>query len=67
MKYFTLLISLFFLSIAANAQKGGFALKGQLTDSLQKQQLGAATVSLVGFTRRRCCASTPTAQADAQK
>lgn len=59
MKYFTLLISLFFLSIAANAQKGGFALKGQLTDSLQKQQVGDATVSLVnakdsslvGFTR----------------
>ncbi len=60
MKYLIFLLGLVFLSASiASAQKTGFTVKGQLTDSLQKQQVNDATVSLVnakdsslvGFTR----------------
>lgn len=60
MKYLIFLVGLVFLTATiASAQKTGFSVKGQLTDSLQKQQVNDATVSLVnakdsslvGFTR----------------
>ena len=48
MKYLILLLILVLLMInAATAQKKGLSVKGQLTDTLQKQQVGDATVSLV--------------------
>jgi len=60
MKYLIFLAGLVFLTATiASAQKTGFRVKGQLADSLQKQQVNDATVSLVnakdsslvGFTR----------------
>ena len=60
MKYLIFIAGLvFFTATIATAQKSGYSLKGQLTDSLQKQQVNDATVSLVnakdsslvGFTR----------------
>lgn len=48
MKYLIFLVSTVFLSATiASAQKTGFSVKGQLADSLQKQQVNEATVSLV--------------------
>ncbi len=60
MKYLIFVLGLLFLSITiASAQKSGLTLKGRLADSLQKQRVSEATVSLVkssdsslvGFTR----------------
>ncbi len=48
MKYFLFLFVLLILTVAAaTAQKKGLAVKGQLQDTLQKQQVADATVSLV--------------------
>ncbi len=48
MKYLIFIAGLvFFTATIATAQKSGYSLKGQLTDSLQKQQVNDATVSLV--------------------
>lgn len=60
MKYLIFLAGLiFFTATIASAQKTGLSIKGQLADSLRKQQVSEATVSLVnakdsslvGFTR----------------
>ena len=60
MKYLIFLAGLiFFTATIASAQKNGFSVQGRLTDSLRKQQVSEATVSLVnakdsslvGFTR----------------
>ena len=60
MKYLVFLAALiFFTATITSAQKTSFVLKGQLSDSMQKQQVQDATVSLVnakdsslvGFTR----------------
>ncbi len=49
MKYFTFLfLNLLMLTAATvTAQKKGFSVKGQLTDTLQKQRVADATVSLI--------------------
>ncbi len=48
MKYLILLSTLLLLAITmATAQKKGLSVKGQLTDSLKKQQIADATVSLI--------------------
>ena len=47
MKYLILLITLLLIVTIVAAQKKGFSVKGQLTDSLKKQQVSDATVSLV--------------------
>lgn len=47
MKYLILLVALLLTATMVTAQKKVFSVKGQLTDSLQKQQVSDATVSLV--------------------
>ena len=47
MKYLILLITLLLIVTMVAAQKKGFSVKGHLSDSLQKQQVSDATVSLV--------------------
>lgn len=47
MKYFILLVTLLLTVTVINAQKKGFSVKGQLADSVHKQQVSDATVSLV--------------------
>jgi hypothetical protein len=47
MKHLILLFSLFFSLTASLAQKKEFSVKGRLVDSLQKQQVTDATVSLI--------------------
>lgn len=47
MKYLILLLTPLLTATMVSAQKKGLSVKGQLTDSLQKQQVSDATVSLV--------------------